>query len=258
MRCTDRRRRLQHERLAVQDVQHHRLHGVGWVVVAGADFDFDAGRRGRLRVVDDRRLGQLAVGHDHLVAMPRAQLRRTPRDLDDLALPAPRADPVPDVERLLDLDGQARHEVAQRVLEREPRHDGADGRRREELLLHHERRHHGEQDEHEDVLHDGREVVRHAVCPQGVDQHQDDEVNQGVGKQQLAHRDHQRAHLGPHDVRGREHGVDAHKQQPEHDREAHAAANDAVGRESSDSEREPDEDQAGDDLCGERRQQGRH
>ena len=253
-----RRGRLQHERLAVEHVQDHRLHGVGRVVVTGADLDFDARGRGRLRVVDDRRLGQLAVGHDHLVAVPRAQLGGAPRDLDDLALPAPGADPVPDMERFFDLDGEARDEVAQRVLERQPRHDGADGRRREELLFHHERGHHREQDEHQDVLHDGREVVRHPIRPQGVDQHQDDEVNQRVGKQQLADGDHQRAHLGAHEVRGGEHRVDAHKQHAEHHRESYATANHAVGGEGADGEREPDEDEAGDYLRGERRQQGRH
>ena len=57
------------------------------------------------------------------------------------------------------------HQVAQRVLQREARHHRADRRRREELLLHHERRDHRKQDEHQDVLHDGREVVRHPVRP---------------------------------------------------------------------------------------------
>ena len=39
-----RRRRLQHERLAVEHVEDHRLHGVRRVVVGGADLDLDARR----------------------------------------------------------------------------------------------------------------------------------------------------------------------------------------------------------------------
>ena len=44
-------------------------------------------------------------------------------------------DPVADAKRLLDLDGQTREQVAERVLQSEPDDHRADRRRRQQLLL---------------------------------------------------------------------------------------------------------------------------
>ena len=82
------------------------------------------------------------------------------------------SDPVADVERLLALDRQAGEGVAERVLQREAEHDGADRRGREQPIAE-EGRATSDQADDDEVLEDRREAIRHAIEPQRVDRDQD-------------------------------------------------------------------------------------
>ena len=68
--------------------------------------------------------------------------------------------PVADAERPLDLNRQAGEQVAQRVLQREPEHDGAHRRRRQDAIAQNERRDHAEEQNEKRVLHDRQESGR--------------------------------------------------------------------------------------------------
>ena len=106
------------ERFVTNRVADRRLHLVRRRLVAGADLDLHPGFEGRLRVVGDRVARERAVGHDDEVARLGADLRRPPRDLADQAVLAADRHPVADTERFLDLNREARKEIAERVLQR--------------------------------------------------------------------------------------------------------------------------------------------
>ena len=182
------RGRRQHPRRVPERLHHRGLHLIGRHQIRGAHFDLEADRRRGLRVVDDWVLGDDVVREDDEVPRLRAQLGGTPGDLGDAAFVATDLDPVPDVERLLALDGEAREGVAQGVLEREAEDDGADRRGRHELLAEEGRR---EQDQPDDncVLEDGREPVRDAIDAQRIDDEEDGGVDQRGGERERANAD---------------------------------------------------------------------
>ena len=176
------------QRLVAQRPRDHRLHLVGRRVVAGADLDLEPRVVRRLRVVRDRLLRHHAVRHDDEVARLRADLGRAPRHLGDQAVGAGDGHPVADAKRLLDLNRQPGKQVAQRVLQREADHDGADGGRRQHLLLHEQHGHEREQRDDDRVLDDGGEAIGQAVFAPGVQQGDDDQRGEAVGEEQRVER----------------------------------------------------------------------
>ena len=114
-------------------LRDRRLDHVRRGQVARADFDVDARRRRRLRVVGDRFLRDDVVRQHHEVAGLGAQLRRAPGDFGDPPFEFADPNPVADVKRLLALDREPGEGVAQRVLQREPDHHRAHRRGRQQL-----------------------------------------------------------------------------------------------------------------------------
>ncbi len=88
-----------------------------------------------------------------------------------------------DPERLLDLNREAREQIAEGVLQREPEHHGPDGRRRRKQIAEEERGGESEQRDDHRVLDDVRELLRNAIDPPGVDCQRDDRVDQAEGEQ---------------------------------------------------------------------------
>ena len=101
---------------------------VGGHVIADADAEHARVRRLGEAVVEDAVAGHLVVGHGEGVAVPGAQARRPPGDL--LHFPVAIADlhPIPHAERRFRVEGDAREEVPEAVLQREADHR-ADHRR---------------------------------------------------------------------------------------------------------------------------------
>jgi hypothetical protein len=84
--------------------------------------------------------------------------------------------PLPDAERLLDLNRESGEQVAERVLQREADNNGADGGCGQQLLAQQHRADHDEEDDDGEVLDDRREAIGGAILAPGVG----DERDRGV------------------------------------------------------------------------------
>ena len=92
--------------------------------------------------------------------------------------------PVPDAKRLLDLDRQAREEVPERVLEREPDDDRADGGGRENPILQNQGHRHGEEADDDGILDDRRKTVGQPIGPPRIDGQRDRRVDDAEREQE--------------------------------------------------------------------------
>ena len=83
-----------------------------------------------LALAEDRHpaFHDLAVGDDHGLPVARLDQGRAPADVAHLAREAVDAHPVADLDGVVDLDGEAAEQVAERVLHREGDHRGEDRR----------------------------------------------------------------------------------------------------------------------------------
>jgi hypothetical protein len=114
----------------------------------------------------------------------RPNLRRAPGNLADHPVLAGHVHPVADAKRLLDLDRQAGEKVPERVLEREPDHDRADGGGRENPLLQDQRHRHGEQADDDGILDDRRKTVGQPIGPPRIDDQRDCRVDDAEREQE--------------------------------------------------------------------------
>ena len=86
---------------------------------------------------------------------------------------SPICNPVADAEGLLDLDGEAGEEVAERVLQREAHDHGADGGGGQQLLAQQHRADHDEEADDDDVLDDRGEAIGRPVLAPRVGEQRD-------------------------------------------------------------------------------------
>ena len=89
-----------------------------------------------------------------------------------------------DAKRLLDLNRQARDEVAERVLQREAEDDGAGGGRGEHAVAQDQRGRHGKQQKDDRVLNDVGEAVGQPIVAPRIDDERDEEIDQAEEQQQ--------------------------------------------------------------------------
>ena len=116
----DRRRGLLEHRVDARRHIHQRLlHPVGRRAVVHADVDPLHVQRVGVEVVDDRLVGDLAVGDDQVVVVAGAQMGGAPGDVDHPTLGVAELDPVVDAKRPLETDDDAGKEVAEDRLQRQ-------------------------------------------------------------------------------------------------------------------------------------------
>ncbi len=127
--------RLEHAPCAANRVREYAMR-LSWRETTGErDVDRPSRDRARLRVVRDRHLRERPVGDHDLHVVGGDDLGRTPADLEDLAdvtFVLVELDPIAHVERTLELDGEPREHVPERLLEGQTDDRGEERRRREE------------------------------------------------------------------------------------------------------------------------------
>ena len=180
--CHDRRRGVfEHAEAPPDGVEDDPLDLLGGNIVGGDDKKRAARPRLRLREIADRGLGELTVGDDHVGLVERDHLRGPPIHLDDPADMGRHGvvlDPITDFERMLGVDGEAGEDVAERVLEGEPKHGGDQRRAGDELagidprVPEDDQQRHGQQQATEDVDEDLRHRPGDALPDTDHDQQQ--------------------------------------------------------------------------------------
>ena len=96
--------------------------------------------------------------------------------------------PLPDAKRLLDLNREARKQIAERVLQREADDDRADRRRRQQLLAQQHRADRDEENDDGEVLDDRRKAIGRAIRSPGIGDQRDRGVDDRQNDRQARER----------------------------------------------------------------------
>ena len=147
-----------------------------------------------------------------------------------------------DPERLLDLDGEAGEEIAERVLQGEADDHGADRRGGQQLLVEEQRRRHGEQADDDDVLDDGRHAFGRPIPSPRIDEQRDAGDEAGGDEGQPRHPAEQRRVAQPAADADLDGGRRREQHRREHQTGAQEPATHGSERHQHDAQRDDDDE----------------